>query len=114
MSPDGAEAVTVALARIEHRDTRRASRAMGEGGTTLARQYSPDRWASNLLRRLDQLVADVGRPALPGCVGRPGHVTGAVRRAGSRTWSALGSRAARRISWRRTAHATLMRARGTQ
>ena len=64
MSPDSAEAVAVALARISTAsDDER--RAMGEGSAALAAQYSPDRWARNLLRRLDQLVADVELVPLP-------------------------------------------------
>jgi glycosyltransferase involved in cell wall biosynthesis len=79
MSPDSPEAVAVALARISTA-TPDERRAMGEGSTTLARQYSPDRWASNLLRRLDQLVADVDLVPLPESRPEPRVASGQARR----------------------------------
>ncbi len=59
MSPDDAEAVAVAFERIGSA-TPAERRAMGEGSAALARQYSPQRWAENLVRRLPQLRSAAG------------------------------------------------------
>lgn len=59
MSPGDAEAVAVALERISSA-TPEERRAMGVGSAALALQYSPQRWADNLLRRLPQLRSAAG------------------------------------------------------
>jgi glycosyltransferase involved in cell wall biosynthesis len=64
MTPDSPDAVATGLQRIGAA-TDAERRAMGEGSAALAKQYSPERWASNLLRRLDELVADVDLVPLP-------------------------------------------------
>jgi glycosyltransferase involved in cell wall biosynthesis len=64
MSPDDPEAVAIGLHRIsELSDAQR--RAMGEGSEALARQYSPQRWAENLLHRLPELRAAAGLNPAP-------------------------------------------------
>ncbi len=59
MSPGDADAVAVACERIGAA-TPDERRAMGEGSAALARQYSPQRWAENLMRRLPQLRSAAG------------------------------------------------------
>jgi glycosyltransferase involved in cell wall biosynthesis len=64
ISPERPEALATALRRI-HRATDDERRAMGEASERLALQYSPRRWAQNLLRRLPDLREQVGLPPAP-------------------------------------------------
>jgi len=64
MSPDDPEAVAIALHRISELSPVER-RAMGEASASLARQYSPERWAENLLRRLPELRAAAGMTPAP-------------------------------------------------
>lgn len=56
MSPDDPGALAVGLDRIASASAAER-RAMGEASSLLARQYSPERWASNLLQRIPDLRA---------------------------------------------------------
>lgn len=59
MSPGDPDAVAAALERISG-GTDSEREAMGVASSLLARQYSPARWAENLLRRVPELWDDVG------------------------------------------------------
>jgi glycosyltransferase involved in cell wall biosynthesis len=64
MTPDDPQALAAALGRI-HRTTDEERRAMGRASELLALQYSPKRWAQNLLRRIPDLREQVGLPPMP-------------------------------------------------
>jgi glycosyltransferase involved in cell wall biosynthesis len=63
-SPDDPPALADALARVSSA-TDEERRAMGEASGLLARQYTPQRWADRLLRRLPALRTRAGLPPLP-------------------------------------------------
>ena len=64
VTPDDPQALAAALRRI-HRSTDGDRRAMGRASQQLALQYSPKRWAQNLLRRIPELREQVGLPPAP-------------------------------------------------
>jgi glycosyltransferase involved in cell wall biosynthesis len=57
-------ALTGGLRRI-HDATDDERRAMGAGSELLSLQYTPERWAQNLMRRIPELRAEVGLAAAP-------------------------------------------------
>lgn len=59
MSPGDPEALATALTRISSA-TAAERQAMGQGSSALALQYSPERWADNLLRRIPGLRSAAG------------------------------------------------------
>jgi glycosyltransferase involved in cell wall biosynthesis len=59
ISPDDPDALAEALGRIASASADER-RAMGEASSLLARQYSPDRWAANLLQRIPDLRVRAG------------------------------------------------------
>jgi glycosyltransferase involved in cell wall biosynthesis len=63
VSPGREEALATGLVRI-HDASDDERRAMGVASETLAHQYSPQRWAQNLLRRAPELRAEVGLSAM--------------------------------------------------
>jgi glycosyltransferase involved in cell wall biosynthesis len=68
VTPDDPAALAGALRRI-HRAGGAERLAMGRASGTLALQYSPKRWARNLLRRLPELREQVGLAPAPWLVG---------------------------------------------
>jgi glycosyltransferase involved in cell wall biosynthesis len=64
VSPESPSALASGLGRI-HRAGDDERRAMGEASALLARQYTPERWAQNLLRRIPDLRAAVGLDPAP-------------------------------------------------
>jgi glycosyltransferase involved in cell wall biosynthesis len=68
ISPDDADALAGALRRIEGA-TDDERRGMGAMSGLLSTQYSPERWAENLLRRIPQLRRDAGLPSRQGQIG---------------------------------------------
>src|ERR671916_951746 len=75
ISPDDADALAGALRRIEGAsDDER--RAMGALSGLLSRQYSPERWADNLLRRVPQLRQAAGLSPRPDEIGSRARADG--------------------------------------
>lgn len=62
---ESAAGLSTGLTRI-HRATDEARRAMGTASTMLARQYTPERWATTLLQRVPDLRERAGLPTVPG------------------------------------------------
>jgi glycosyltransferase involved in cell wall biosynthesis len=63
ISSDSPDALASGLSRISE-STEDQCRAMGEGSSALALQYSPERWAANLLRRIGELRGQARGPRL--------------------------------------------------
>jgi glycosyltransferase involved in cell wall biosynthesis len=63
ISHDDAPALGNALRRV-HDASEERRRAMGRGSENLALQYTPDRWAANVLDRIPELREQVGLPAV--------------------------------------------------
>jgi glycosyltransferase involved in cell wall biosynthesis len=68
VTPDDPAALAAALRRI-HGAGAAGRRAMGRASEQLALQYSPARWAQNLLRRVPELREQVGLPSTPWLAG---------------------------------------------
>jgi glycosyltransferase involved in cell wall biosynthesis len=66
---DNPAALAGALARVGEAGDE-ARRAMGAASSALALQYSPQRWASNLLARIAELRVDLGISEAPGLLAR--------------------------------------------
>jgi glycosyltransferase involved in cell wall biosynthesis len=64
VTPDDPPALASALGRI-HRAGDDGRRAMGEASSSLALQYTPQRWARNLLQRIPDLRAEIGLDPAP-------------------------------------------------
>lgn len=72
ISHDDPSALASALRRVQNADDDERA-AMGVGSETLARQYTPDRWAKNLLQRIPELRRDLGLSAAPWSRSREVH-----------------------------------------